>query len=232
MDGPGLQRFGIDAIMQHIVWLRELATRGDWLRDYERTQGRAPAQVTIIFDMHGMSSRHLKSGVIPMFKEIVKINQERYCGMAKRIILLRAPSVFGMVWNIAKHFFPPQGRKLMVFTGPNDYLTVLDKYVDREVLPPCICKEGKGSAVDCMPQNFTGGVVPLSLDKSITEEPWVTRMLAPVSPKSKETTNESPAVAPLPPKSPICLADYNDVRILAGPTSPQWNDEFETVLVA
>lgn len=231
LDGVGLQRFGIDSVLQHIIWLREQATRGDWLEDYERTKGRAPAQVTIIFDMEGMSSRHLKSGVIPMFKEIVKINQERYCGMAKRIILLRAPGIFQLVWSVAKHFFPPEGRKLMVFTGPNDYLTTLDKYVDREVLPPCICKEGKGSAVDCMPQNFEGGIIPVDAEKSIPDEEWIARMLSPKAGKTK--TEEKPMERETHQKrvKPVCLADYEDVRILADPASPHWHEELETVLV-
>ena len=105
MDGVGLvQRFHQDDVVKHVVWLREIGTRGDWIQDYERTTGRTPSQVTIIYDMQGMSSRHLKAGVIPLFKDIVAMNQTRYCGLAKRIILLRAPSIFQFIWNIAKHF--------------------------------------------------------------------------------------------------------------------------------
>jgi len=99
-----------------------------------------------------------------------------YCGLAKRIILLRAPSIFQMIWNIAKHFFPPEGQKLMVFTGPNNYQQVLDKYIDREVLPPCICpKEGKGKALDCMPRNYEGGIIPTKggVEAEIPNEPWI-----------------------------------------------------------
>mgnify|MGYP005852264065 CR=1 FL=1 len=234
MDPVGLQKIGMETIMKHIIWRREQATRGDWLRDYQRKQGRQPAQVTIIFDMQGLSTRHLKSGAIPIFKEIVKINQERYCGMAKRIILLRAPAIFQMIWSIAKHFFPPEGRKLMVFTGPNDYLTALDKYVDREVLPPCICKEGRGSAVDCMPQNFNGGTIPSDPEKSIPNEPWIVRMLNAVgNSKKMATAKAKPGNAmKQQPKEPVCLADYQNVRIMAGPAEPQWHDEYEAVLVA
>lgn len=105
MDGIGLQQqFSMEEIIQHVVWLREIGTRGDWLQDYERKTGRTPTQVTIIYDMQGMSSRHMKASVMAMFKEIVAMNQTRYCGLAKRIILLRAPSVFQFIWNIAKHF--------------------------------------------------------------------------------------------------------------------------------
>jgi len=103
MDGVGLlQHFDKNDIIKHIVWLREIATRGDYVQEYEQRTGRAPAQVTILYDMQGMSSRDLKA--LPLFKEIVTINQTRYCGLAKRIILLRAPAAFQVIWNIAKHF--------------------------------------------------------------------------------------------------------------------------------
>ena len=105
MDGIGLQqRHSMEEIMTHVVWLREIGTRGDWLRTYETQTGRTPTQVTIIYDMQGMSSRHMKGSVMTMFKEIVAMNQTKYCGLAKRIILLRAPSIFQFIWNIAKHF--------------------------------------------------------------------------------------------------------------------------------
>lgn len=105
MDGVGLQQhFSLEEIIQHVVWLREIGTRGDWLQDFEAKTGRTPTQVTIIYDMQGMSSRHMKGSVMTMFKEIVAMNQTRYCGLAKRIMLLRAPSIFQFIWNIAKHF--------------------------------------------------------------------------------------------------------------------------------
>lgn len=253
MDGLGLvQKFNQADVVKHVVWLREISTRGDWIQDYERTMGRTPSQVTIIYDMQGMSSRHLKNGVIPMFKEIVAMNQTRYCGLAKRIILLRAPSIFQFIWNIAKHFFPPEGRKLMVFTSPSNYQQVLDQYVDRDVLPPCICKEGKGSPMESMPQNYGGGLIPKTIDTTIPDEAWIrafqngfacpkqqrpdytvgtsspvaadTSRSAAFSPRT--TTTTPPEVPQIPP---VCLSDYRNVKIMNVPQA-QWSDEFESVL--
>ena len=48
----------------------------------------------------------------------------------------------------------------MVFSGPNNHLEVLDKYVDRKVLPPCICSGGNGKVARDMPERLEGGLIP------------------------------------------------------------------------
>jgi CRAL/TRIO domain len=239
MDGVGLQRYSRDDIVRHIVWLREIATT-EYVNDYERAKGQPPKQVTIIYDLKGLNSNCLKHGVIPMFRDIVKVNQQRYCGLAKRIILLRAPSVFNFLWNIAKHFFPPEAVKLMVFTGPNNYMQVLDKYIDREVLPPCICKEGRGGAIDQMPQNFSGGTIPPHAEASIPDEPWITNLFNTAKNiRKRDAEREELRNSVLHQKrqplrlntpSPVCLSEFMDVKVLHIP-QPQWDEEFETVLV-
>lgn len=244
MDGVGLQRYSREDIVKHIVWLREIATT-EYVNNYHRAKGRPPKQVTIIYDLKGLNSSCLKGGVIPMFRDIVSVNQKRYCGLAKRIILLRAPSVFNFLWSIAKQFFPPEAQKLMVFTGPSNYLQVLDKYIDRKVLPPCLCKEGEGSAVDIMPQNFQGGTIPPHAEASIPDEPWIAKMMGTAKSmrrrekemdRQRQRTRPGQRVSrssqiPVSPISPVCLSEYMDVQVLQV-SRPRWQeDEFETVLV-
>ena len=243
MDGVGLQRYSREDIVKHIIWLREIATT-EYVKEFQREKGQPPKQVTIIYDLKGLNSSYLKAGVIPMFRDIVKINQQRYCGLAKRIILLRAPSVFSFLWSIARNFFPPEGQKLMIMTGPSNYLQVLDKYIDRKVLPPCICKEGKGSAIDCMPQNFEGGTIPPHAEASIPDEPWITNLMntaKTMRKKDKDREQEQNRASDSKiatgmvqkgvPARPICLSDYKNVQVLQV-AQPQWQqDAFETVLV-
>lgn len=239
MDGVGLQRYSREDIVKHVIWLREIATTV-YPEDYERAQGKPPKQVTIIYDLHGLDSSCLKHGVIPMFKAIVQVNQQRYCGLAKRIILLRAPSVFNFLWNIAKHFFPPEAVKLMVFTGPNNYMKVLDRYIDREVLPSCICKEGRGGAIEYMPQNFEGGKIPPHAEASIPDVPWIANLLnTPKIARKREEEIESRRNLAQAQKRhsmelhtapPVCLSEIMNVKVFHVP-QPRWDEEFETVLV-
>ena len=76
------------------------------------------------------------------------------------MIIIRAPSIFNLAWGLCKHVFPKGAVKKMVFSGPNNYLQVLDQYIDREVLPPCIVPGGKGQVAIDMPTRLDGGIIP------------------------------------------------------------------------
>ena len=130
----------------------------------------------------------------------------------------------------------------MVFTTSSNYLRILDKYIDREVLPPCICKEGRGSAVDCMPQNFEGGILPPHAEASIPDEPWITNLMNTSklirqrrekerNQRRKTSSRAKPLLESKLPSSPVCLSEYKDVQVLLQVHEPRRQDEFETVLM-
>ncbi|CAB9501459.1 SEC14-like protein [Seminavis robusta] len=161
MDGPGLlSRFGRERLLQFVIWGRELSFRGRWIEEYELKQGRPPTRLTIIYDLSGLNSSHLKAGVLPLMNEAMKITQLRYNGIAKRMIVIRAPSIFSLVWGVVKYAFPKAAMKKFVFSGPKNHLEVLDKYVDRDVLPPCIVPGGKGTVAVEMSPYLDGGIIP------------------------------------------------------------------------
>ena len=161
MDGAGLlNRYGEEKLLKHIIWCRESASRGRWIEEYERIQGRPPTRLTIIYDMQGLCSRHMKSGVLPFLRHSLQITQLRYNGLAKRFIILRAPALFNMAWSMIKFAFPKNAQKKMIFTSPSNYLEILEKYVDLNVLPPCIYPEGKGDVAIGMPPRLDGGLIP------------------------------------------------------------------------
>ena len=84
MDGHGLlNRYGREKLMKHIIWSRERASRGRWIKDYERKMGRPPTRLTIVYDLQGLNSRHLKPGVLPFLNESMRVTQQRYNGLAK-----------------------------------------------------------------------------------------------------------------------------------------------------
>lgn len=154
-----LQRYGRERLMKHIIWSRELASRGRWIQEYERKMGRPPTRLTIVYDLQGLNSRHMKAGVLPFLNESMRMTQQRYNGLAKRMIIIRAPSLFNVVWSMCKRAFPKGAQKKMVFSGPHDYLQVLEKYIDLQVLPPCIMPGGRGKPGIDMPPRLEGGLI-------------------------------------------------------------------------
>lgn len=84
IDGHGLlNKYGQERLMKHICWSRELAFRGRWINDYEQKMGKPPTRLTIVYDLQGLSARHLKSGVLPFLNECMMLTQRRYNGIAK-----------------------------------------------------------------------------------------------------------------------------------------------------
>lgn len=156
------QRLGPEEIYQMAVYMRELETRGAWHNGYEQQQGRPVKQFTILVDLEGLNANHMRAGLIPLLGRVLAVSQEQYPFFAKRVIILRAPRIFRVLWSIAQHFVHDSVKKLIVFSTPQDYLEVLDQYMDRSVLPPSICPdEGQGcGTVGFEKVRFEGGELP------------------------------------------------------------------------
>jgi len=84
MDGYGFcQRYPQDTLLKDVVWRRELTAHGAWQTDYVAKYGHLPRQITVIYDLHGLSSRHCKKGVGAFFKDAVAYTQDKYYGVSK-----------------------------------------------------------------------------------------------------------------------------------------------------
>ena len=161
-DAYGLiETFGGDELIKHGIWLREMIAHGTWLQTYEQESGRRFRQLTIIDELEGLTMRQLHRCVLSCYGAIFRLDQDNYPEVAKRIIILRTPSLFRALWNLSKHFFDPSVRGKMIFCSPSQTERVLERFVDLKVLPPCIVACGQGRAAEGMPSGFQGGVVPL-----------------------------------------------------------------------
>ncbi|CAB9524318.1 SEC14-like protein 2 [Seminavis robusta] len=138
-----LKTVGKEEMIKHAIWIRELHMRGPWAEDFNRKNGHPPKAITIVYDMEGLSAP------------------------VKRMIIIRAPALFRVAWSIVKHIFPASARKKMVFTNSNNYLDVLDQYIDVDLLPPCINPNGHGRTAPGMPRLI--GEEPLELESDATE---------------------------------------------------------------
>ncbi|CAB9503614.1 SEC14-like protein 2 [Seminavis robusta] len=148
--GTLLKEFSAEEIVKFCIWTRELHTRGAWIEAFERRQGRRIKGVTVVYDLKGMSTKHLNPKGMDLFGEIMKFSNACYPGPIKRLIIIRAPSIFRYAWAVAKNFFRQSLRRKMIFASKN-YLDVLDEFIPREVLPPSIAEGGLGRVAMGMP---------------------------------------------------------------------------------
>ena len=154
-----LEEYGREEALKCGIWIRELHTRGAWIDEFEQKKGMKIKGVTVVYDLKGLSSKHLNRKVLDLFGELMKITQNFYPGPIKRMIIIRSPSIFPYVWAIAKNCIRKSARDKMVFPSCKTYLKVLDQYIDRHVLPECIAEGGCGAAAYGLP-NLIGDDSP------------------------------------------------------------------------
>lgn len=155
------KRFGREAIVQHCIWIRELASRGEWRAKREAEMGRPMKQVLIIEDLQGLQLSKIISSpqMLSMYGEMMRIDQENYPDASKKIIIIHTPALFRMGWKLVKPFFDKYVVDKMVFCGYNDCEEVLSQFVDDlAVFPPELLPGiGHGVAETGMPSRFDGG---------------------------------------------------------------------------
>jgi CRAL/TRIO domain len=177
LDAWGMyQEVGADAVLDYFIFFQEMVTtrynhgvppRWNWQPHYyEKLVGnnnKRVIQFTSILDVEGLSRRHLRPVIFGILNRIARIGQDYYAGVAKRIIILRAPRIFQIGWNVCKHFLDPHIIDLITITTSSDYLELCDQYMDRTAFPACMYpEEGQGQA---MPGYFEtvrleGGRIP------------------------------------------------------------------------
>lgn len=158
-----LKHFGIDAMIDYIIFIRELNNWRPFWKPYEDQVGHRVRNFTVIIDLEGLNSGHIRPGLLTLLQRTGRVSQDCYAGWAKRIFLIRAPAIFKMIWTIVRHFFDQHIQDLIVFTDHRDYLDVLQEHVDLEVLPHCIVgAEGKGKPLAGYFENVSlqGGRIP------------------------------------------------------------------------
>lgn len=154
-----LKKYGHADMLRYEIFKRESALCGSWLKVWQEESGRPIRQLLVIEDLHGLSRKILSSKVAALYGDAMHIDQNMYPDSAKKIIIIRTPAVFRAAWALVKRFFPDHMQQKMEFAGCHNYLQVLEKYLDPEILPPCVNPEGKGEAVPDMPPNFEGGKI-------------------------------------------------------------------------
>lgn len=144
-------RLGPNEVYQMAVYMREMDTdpqNSSWHASYLEQSGRPVKYFTIVIDLDGLSRNHMRPAMMAVLGRVLLMSQDHYPHFAKKILLLRAPRIFKLVWSIAQHFVHESVKKLISFSTQQDYLEVIDQHMDRSVMPACICPvEGRGRAI-------------------------------------------------------------------------------------
>ncbi|KAK6301075.1 hypothetical protein J4Q44_G00291730 [Coregonus suidteri] len=163
LDTKGLLKaLGEEALLRHVLWINEEGQK----RCEENTKifTRPITSWTCLVDLEGLNMRHLWRPGVKALLRIIEVVEANYPETLGRLLIVRAPRVFPVLWTLVSPFIHDNTRqKFLVYGGSRDYQGAgpggLLDYIDNEVIPDFL-----GGA--CLCQWSEGGTVPKSLYQS------------------------------------------------------------------
>ncbi|TSV94919.1 SEC14-like protein 2 [Bagarius yarrelli] len=123
--------------------------------------GKNVESITMIYDCEGLGLKHLWKPAIETYGEVLTMFEDNYPEGLKRLLVIKAPKLFPVAYNLVKHFLSEDTRRKIMVLGSN-WQEVLKKYIDPEELPAIY--GGKLTDPDGDPRCRTrinqGGLVP------------------------------------------------------------------------
>uniref|UniRef100_A0A8C5B9P2 SEC14-like protein 1 n=1 Tax=Gadus morhua TaxID=8049 RepID=A0A8C5B9P2_GADMO len=157
MDTKGLVRaLGEEGLLRQVLSINEEGLRR--CEENTRVFGRPISCWTCLVDLEGLNMRHLWRPGVKALLRIIEVVEANYPETLGRLLILRAPRVFPVLWTLVSPFIDENTRKKFLVYAGNDYQGpggLLD-YIDKTILPDFL----GGS---CMCELPEGGVVPKSL---------------------------------------------------------------------
>ncbi|XP_024128515.1 SEC14-like protein 1 [Oryzias melastigma] len=163
MDTKGLVRaLGEEALLRQVLSLNEEGLR----RCEENTVvfGRPISCWTCLMDLDGLNMRHMWRPGVKALLRIIEVVEANYPETLGRLLIVRAPRVFPVLWTLVSPLIDENSRKKFFVYAGNDYQGPggLVDYIDREIIPDFL-----GGTYMCdIPD---GGTVPKSLYRTAEE---------------------------------------------------------------
>ncbi|GAB1868948.1 Protein real-time [Camponotus japonicus] len=161
MDVKGLLKsIGEDELLLLALHICE---EGLHLMEEATTVGEHPVlQWTLLIDLEGLNMRHLWRPGIKALLRIIEIVEANYPETMGRVLIIRAPRCFPILWTLISTFINENTRKKFIFYCGSDYQEQgsggLGEYINQEFIPEFL---GGSSETYIM----EGGVVPKNLYK-------------------------------------------------------------------
>ncbi|XP_074866779.1 SEC14-like protein 5 isoform X2 [Carettochelys insculpta] len=164
MDTKGLVKaVGEESLLRHVLSINEEGQK----RCEENTNlfGRPITSWTCLVDLEGLNMRHLWRPGVKALLRIIEVVEDNYPETLGRLLIVRAPRVFPVLWTLVSPFINENTRqKFLIYSG-NNYQGAggLVDYLDKDVIPDFL-------GGDCVCNVPEGGLVPKALYQT-DEEP-------------------------------------------------------------
>ncbi|XP_012587115.1 PREDICTED: SEC14-like protein 5 [Condylura cristata] len=157
MDTKGLMKaVGEEALLQHVLSVNEEGQKR--CEGNTKEFGRPISSWTCLVDLEGLNMRHLWRPGVKALLRIIEAVEANYPETLGRLLIVRAPRVFPVLWTLISPFINENTRqKFLIYSGSNcQGPGGLVDYLEKEVIPDFL----GGECVCNVPE---GGLVPKSL---------------------------------------------------------------------
>uniref|UniRef100_A0A8C5QLR3 SEC14 like lipid binding 5 n=1 Tax=Leptobrachium leishanense TaxID=445787 RepID=A0A8C5QLR3_9ANUR len=156
MDTKGLMKaLGEESILRHVISINEEGQKR--CEENTRQFGWPIRSWTCLVDLEGLNMRHLWRPGVKTLLRIIEVVEANYPETLGRLLIVRAPRVFPVLWTLVSPFINENTReKFLIYSG-NNYQGPggIADYLDCEIIPDFLGGE-------CMCDIPEGGLVPKS----------------------------------------------------------------------
>uniref|UniRef100_UPI0035900E42 SEC14-like protein 1 isoform X2 n=1 Tax=Myxine glutinosa TaxID=7769 RepID=UPI0035900E42 len=164
MDTKGLLKaLGEEALLRHVLSINEEGLHR--CEDNTKVFGKPISAWTCLVDLEGLNMRHLWRPGVKALLRIIEVVEANYPETLGRLLIVRAPRVFPVLWTLVSPFINDNTRQKFLIYGGNDYqgLGGLVDYIDKDIVPDflggdCLCEVPEGSLIPKSLYRTEGGL--------------------------------------------------------------------------
>nr|XP_027208573.1 SEC14-like protein 1 [Penaeus vannamei] len=168
MDVKGLVKsVGEEGLLKHTLHICEEGLR--LTEEATASQSQPITNWTLLVDLEGLNMRHLWRPGIRTLLKIIEIVEANYPETMSRVLIIRAPRVFPILWTLVSTFIDDNTRSKFLFYGGNDYQGPggLVDYMPKENIPDFLggeCKRSTLSRLGPVPESLYTVMYPDELE--------------------------------------------------------------------
>ncbi|KAG8192935.1 hypothetical protein JTE90_028059 [Oedothorax gibbosus] len=163
MDVKGfIKSVGEEGLMKLTLCVCEEGLKS--VEEATRTSGKPVSSWTCLLDLEGLNMRHLWRPGVKALLHIIEIVEANYPETMGRVLIVRAPRVFPILWTLVSTFINDTTRSKFIFYAANNYEGPggLADFIDKKYLPDFLGFESQTKICE-------GGLVPKSFYMSVEE---------------------------------------------------------------
>eukprot|EP00931_Biecheleriopsis_adriatica_P114647 TRINITY_DN90568_c0_g1_i1.p1 TRINITY_DN90568_c0_g1~~TRINITY_DN90568_c0_g1_i1.p1 ORF type:complete len:477 (+),score=81.52 TRINITY_DN90568_c0_g1_i1:87-1517(+) len=108
------------------------------MEESSRLTNRPVMYMTVVVDLADLGMRSFNLKALAKYRIIVRVMEDNFPELVKRIVVVRAPRLAYALWNIAQNFFDEGTRAKIQIADSRSTLKVLCKFMDKKWVPEAL----------------------------------------------------------------------------------------------